>query len=740
MFSLLKRFLTASIRRQLILAVALVHALLMTLFIYDLVERQRDFLHEQSVRQALSLSAALAGNSTAWVLANDVVGLEEVIRALAGYPDLRYAMVLNRQGEVLAHSRRELAGKYVADGVSRGLLDAPPQARILVNTPTVIDVAAPILRGAQPVGWARVSLGQESSAQGLRLVTRNGLIYALIAIAVGTLFAYFMAQGLTRGLYHLLEIAEATRQGRRDRRAETRRADEIGQLAQGFDRMLDALKSSEDELRELNQSLEQRVQERTAELEAARLAAESANRAKSIFLANMSHELRTPLNAILGFSELIAHNPTLPESERENLEIIRRSGEHLLSLINDVLDMSKIEAGKTSLEEEDCDLYRLLQDIADMIRPRAARKGLDFTAELAPNLARYIRVDPAKLRQVLLNLLGNAVKYTDRGGVVLRARSLENAPNRRLECEIEDSGRGIPPEEQDKLFEPFSQASSSRGVQEGTGLGLAISSRHVQLMGGEISLQSEVGRGTLFRFSIPVRAASGKIAEAPAPPQRVIGLAPGQPDYRVLVVDDAAETRLLLQKFLRGVGFEVREARDGEEALAIFQAWPPHFVWMDLRMTGMDGYQVTRRIRAGAAGRTVKIVALSASVFKDEQEKILAAGCDDFLRKPFRENELFEMLAKHLGVRYRYQESPAPAPAAQVEPAALRALPDSLRGELTQALLALNTHRIERAVAAIAAQSPALGRGLQSLADDFQYERLLALLEGNVEGNPAKRE
>jgi ABC-type amino acid transport substrate-binding protein/CheY-like chemotaxis protein/nitrogen-specific signal transduction histidine kinase len=394
-------------------------------------------------------------------------------------------------------------------------------------------------------------------------------------------------------------------------------------------------------------------------LKEAKETAESANRAKSTFLANMSHELRTPLNAILGFSEMMARDSSINTKQIDSLNIINRSGQHLLGLINNVLDMSKIEAGRTELEAAPLDLHQLLQEIGDMFRLRAETKDLAFTLELSPGLPQYVLLDMSKLRQVFINLLGNAVTITEAGGVAMRAdaEALPNG-NWQLRFEVADTGTGIPADEVETIFEAFAQAGHSPAEQQGTGLGLAISRQFIQLMGGEITVESTPGEGSVFRFELPAEATDANNVAQPheGMGQRVVGLATDGPEWRILIVEDESDNRLVLSSLFESVGFSVREAVNGEEAIQQFQDWQPQLIWMDMRMPVMDGYKATRRIRELPGGKEVKILALTASAFKEQEELILAAGCDAVLHKPYREQALFAAMAEQLNLHYVYEE------------------------------------------------------------------------------------
>ncbi len=463
---------------------------------------------------------------------------------------------------------------------------------------------------------------------------------------------------------------------------------------------------------------------------AARKSAEEANAAKSTFLANMSHELRSPLNTLLGFARLMERQQTLPRETREDLAIILRSGEHLHTLINQVLDLSKIESERLMLDTVNFDLERLLDELEDMFAFKAASKGLQLSIKCNPDVSQYIRTDQIKLRQVLINLLDNALKFTEQGKVTLQVSQLA-ASDGRLVFTVLDTGIGIAQEELSSLFNAFVQAQGGRKMREGTGLGLAISRSFVRLMGGEMRIDSQLGQGTTVSFDLPLQAVDAEtMADANNQMQRmVVALAPGQPRYRILVVDDRREARQLLVRLLTPLGFDVREAANGQEAVDSWNAWQPHLIWMDMRMPVLDGRAATRLIKASPNGQSTTIIALTASSFEEERADILTAGCDDLLRKPFQEADLFALMQKHLGVRFVYQDDPAAAPPSSVpvDVAALAALPAALRSTLEQALIQLDTVTVTNAIGAV--PDVPLAHALEMMANEFQYNRMLHLIQ-----------
>lgn len=518
------------------------------------------------------------------------------------------------------------------------------------------------------------------------------------------------------------------------------------------------LQLSHQELENYAQTLELKVQHRTQELleknialEKAKQAAEAASRAKSAFLANMSHELRTPLNAILGFSQLLSREPELQPQHREQIAIINRSGNHLLNLINDILEISKIEAGKATVNLSKVDLYNLLQTWQEMFQLRATSKGLQLICELDIDLPRYVETDERKLSQILINLIGNAVKFTEKGSITLRAKIVNRQENTnyKLLFEVADTGPGIAPEEIEKLFATFVQTEAGIKSQQGTGLGLAISYQLAQLMGGKMTVKSTVGEGSIFQLILPFSIKDVGEKVAPIEVSQVIRLAPNQPSYRILVVEDVEENRLFLVQLLLSVGFEVREAENGQAAIAIWESWHPDLILMDMRMPVMDGYEATRQIKATPGGQKTAIVALSASVF-DNKPAILAAGCNDCVQKPFRDSELFAKIAEHLEVQYLYAKNPlipkldspekngrgkstgiVETKALENLQAGLLAMPTQWKIELYDAALLLDEEECFELSEQIAKDYPDLYGKLKDLLINFRFDIVMDLIKSD---------
>jgi PAS domain S-box-containing protein len=519
-------------------------------------------------------------------------------------------------------------------------------------------------------------------------------------------------------------------------------------------------------------------------LQKAKLEAETANRAKSHFLSKMSHELRTPLNAILGFSQMMTRNPCVPTEQLEYIEIINRSGEHLLDLINDILSMAKIEAGQAALHESCFDLYYLFTSLEEMFLLKAAAKGLKLKIERTLNVPQYVQTDEGKLRQVLTNLLSNAIKFTTHGSVTLRVMGNKeggqggaggvissSTPDSRLPTpyslifQVEDTGSGIAEHELSTIFDPFVQTQTGRQSMQGTGLGLAITKQFVRLMGGDITVSSQPGKGTTFTFDIQLLLVSSASEKTISSTRRVIGLESNQPTYRILVVEDVRVNRQLLIKMLSPLGFEVREAENGQQGIDLWQSWKPHLIFMDMQMPVMDGYEATKQIKQLSIGdaevpevvatnscKTVVptrslmpkgqhpiIIALTASAFEEQQLAILSAGCDDFLIKPFREETLLEKITKHLGARYIYEGENQPTlypSSALTKPLTtedLSVMPREWLNKLYTAALVSDDRQVIDLVEQIPQTSASLVKTLTNLVDNFRLDIIVDLTEAYVD-------
>ncbi|MBE1301410.1 MAG: DUF4154 domain-containing protein [Alteromonadaceae bacterium] len=482
----------------------------------------------------------------------------------------------------------------------------------------------------------------------------------------------------------------------------------------------------------------QKLESTKEELEKAKMKSELASLSKSNFLSHMSHELRTPLNAILGYAQLLEVSNPSPERLKQDLRTINRSGEHLLSLINDVLDMSKIEAGVIVIKEETFNLNELLQDVIELMKVRADAKGLGLSLTKASELPVAVIADMSKMRQILINLIGNAVKFTEKGEVSLSvdANYDADAALTTLQFQVCDTGIGIPAQLQETIFKPFEQVESSRIAntgQQGTGLGMAITKTFVEAMDGEISLESEVGRGTSFKVKLPVILGELPQEEQEKDKGRVIAIKGRSLPLKVMIVEDKARSAALLDKLLTDTGIETHIAQNGKLAVEAFQTWQPDFIWMDRHMPVMDGIEATKAIRKLPNGEDVKIVALSAAAMEEEKQEVLAVGFDEFVSKPFKLGVVFSVMQRLLNLEYEYdsdaleEETESPA-LTTVDPAQMAKVGKELRTELANAALQLSKQKVVEVSKKIAKTDAILAKQIAGLAERFEFESLLDII------------
>jgi signal transduction histidine kinase/DNA-binding NarL/FixJ family response regulator len=595
--------------------------------------------------------------------------------------------------------------------------------------------------------------------------TYTTILLCLSALVLAIALGIFTSRWISQPILCLSQASKEIAKGNLEQKVEIKRIKELDVLAQSFNYMAvqlnllfntleetnaelearveirtSALKESETKLREQAELLEIKVEERTTALNQAKIAAEVANDAKSKFIGKMSHELRTPLNIILGFTQIMKHEHSLKPAQQENIEIIYRSASHLLELINDILAMSKLESNQLKLEEDNFDLSYLLDELAEKLQPRASLKQLELIFQNGNDLPQYVIADREKLSQVLLNILDNAIKFTETGRVILRVvnnavvDSSHQEVNGHLLFEIADTGPGIAPNEINTLFTPFVQMDTNINFQKGAGIGLAISQKFVQLMGGNITVSSEIGVGTVFKFAVNFQPGYASILPAKKTRKQVIGLEPGQPLSRILVVDNQWENRQLLVKLLSPLGFEVQEAINGQEAVDIWQNWQPHLVLMDLEMPVMGGDEATKQIRGQFQGEETIIIALTTNAFDEDRTAILSGGYNDFINQPFEDTVLFEQIGQYLGVGYIYAaETSVSLPQESslkvvLNPDALREMPADWVVELGQAAIQLDTDWVLKLIEQIPDSNHHLATVLTAWVNSFQFDKIIDLI------------
>ena len=578
--------------------------------------------------------------------------------------------------------------------------------------------------------WLMVMTIPESDFMGqINANNRTTILLCLGALVAAILLGVFTSRWITRPILRLKEASEAIASGTLDQTVEIKGISELEALAGSFNQMGGQLRTSFTEL-------ETRVEERTAELSIAKETADSANQAKSDFLANMSHELRTPLNGILGYAQILERSKVLPDKQRHGVQIIHQCGSHLLTLINDILDLSKIEARKLELAPKAIHFPSFLQGVVEICRVRSDQKGIDFIYHPELNLPTGIEADEKRLRQVLLNLLGNAIKFTDSGSVTLKVevqQSSSEIPIPRLKFQVQDTGLGISSAETNKIFQAFEQVGEQKRQSEGTGLGLAISQRIVELMGGKIQVESEIGVGSNFYFEVALPSASDWAQQNSVNKGRIIIGYEGALRH-ILIVDDRWENRSVLANLLEPMGFIITEAENGKEGLNQARKRLPDLMITDIAMPVMDGFEMLRQLRDDADLKDLRAIVSSASVAEIDRQMSEAAGGNDFLAKPVDAVELFALLAVHLQLTWQYDESEVDAVLSNsqlssteliVPPAAdLQLLLELAQDGLLKELVAT----VEKIGAKDIQYQPFIQQ-IQQLAKQFQTEKIELLIE-----------
>ena len=699
------------------------------------------------VGQGERITDSLATHSTLALLYGSSDNAAEAVAATLAFPDVTQVEIHNAGGRLLVARAKAAATPFDAPLAT----PAPHHAYLEAETDDAWRFVAPVwTRGAsspfEVVERADELLGYVRVVQSKATLSRMMTEVFLTNIAVSFFFALvfliairLLAARLTRPITQLSNAMARAERGDANVRAEVSGPKDISVMAQAFNRMIAVLQEREEELGRHRDNLENLVRERTVELRVAKERAEVANQAKSGFLARMSHELRTPLNAIMGYAQILKMDRGLSERQALGLNTIQTSGEHLLTLIIDILDVSRIEAGKTELFPGAVNPPTFLGGIADIVRIKAEEKSLLFSFEASPELPRAIQVDEKRLRQVLLNLLGNAVKFTDRGRVSMSVRRMSASDaNVRLRFEVRDTGVGIAADQLDSIFQPFEQGGVVHRRLGGSGLGLAISRQWVRLMGSDIHVESTPGVGSLFWFELIAPSLDAAVEALPAAP-RISGYA--GPRRKILVVDDVVGNRAMLVDMLTPLGFDVQQAGNGAEALQRLHESSADLVLLDTVMAVMDGLETTRRLRESTAWKQLPVIAVSANASNRDRGECLAAGASAFLSKPIDKEALLEQLRLHLQLTWIIDSDSDASTAASaqrdrgIEPA-LVAPPAQELEALHRIALSGNMRSIREQATRLAALDPRLrpfADKLHELAGAYQSKAILGWVKEHLD-------
>lgn len=668
-----------SLRTALIISISLVHATLMGLFVYHSTRESRELITEEMKGSALSFSRMLATTSTNAILSRDISSLHEYVDKTGKERNVSYAVIEDSDGTVLASTDRKFDGYILTDEVSRKANSS--SGELFQQVGNVFDVSVPVFSNGKKAGIARIGISTDGMTQKIAAVKRNGIIMTLFAILVGSIVAVFIALKVTRGLSSLGKVAGEMAGGNLNIRGRIDSYREVNELSYAFNQMADAVQEREEELQqsmeeldnaheelqsaneELQQNYEElehtneELQSTTEELQSANEELETTNeellqandrvmeadRLKSEFLANMSHELRTPLNSIIALSGILLArmDGELTGEQDKQIKIIQRSGKNLLELINDILDLSKIESGKMDVHIEEFGIADLVDDARMTVIPLISQKGLNTTFVTWDENIPVIRSDRNKIKQVLLNLLSNAVKFTPNGGsITIGARRKDGS----IELSVADTGIGIARENLDKIFDEFRQVDgSSTREYGGTGLGLAITKRLVNLLGGGIRVESELGKGSTFTINIPVTLDG---VEAISLNERAFRIDPDK--ATILAVDDDPSAIYVIKRYLEGEGYQVIPAHDGHEAVRLAREIRPSAITLDIMIPGKDGWEVINELKGDPATRDIPIVIVSVL---ENKALGFSLGATDYLTKPVERETVLNTLGRLLPPR-----------------------------------------------------------------------------------------
>lgn len=691
--------------------------------------RETDASRAELELQAQLLLDTLSSSSIDFVYNLDADYLADLMGDLGETGVLEFGRFYDNEGRVIADAQ---------DDSNRFTIESDPFGQQLINSQGITYIwqddmliaGQPVELGNQTIGAISIGLPTRAFNAKITASIEQAFIIGFIATFIGLILALAVSRSITDPLRQMIRATQRVSEGDLTQRVDIHSSSELAILGDDFNKMTTQLEYS---LHQMEQEIDERKRTQI-ELEAAKEAAESSNRAKSTFLANMSHELRTPLNAIMGFSKLTARKHATTPEAKKNLDIIHRSGEHLLLLINQILDLSKIEAGHMRLVERELSPQNMMRDLDSMFRLRAQEKGLVLALDLEPSVPKKIRADEMKLRQILINLVGNSLKFTETGAIRVACwhsvdTAVSDTPQHYLHFTIRDTGPGIEPDELDTIFDAFVRAKAGRDMAMGTGLGLALSKEFVNLMGGELTVQNvhnEPGNGAIFSFHIivePLEMPDNLTAEEI---HNIVSISPDETEIRSLIVDDHAPNRHVLQQLLEPLGIATAEAENGQEALEKWQTWQPHIIWMDMHMPVMDGFEATQKILDLADGSPPVIIAVSASDFVEEREAIITAGCHDYLRKPIQLNEVFNVMRRHLHVQYLYANDESDKFDFS---SALETLPANLVIALKTAVIRADMSMINTVINNISQENAPLANQLQQLADNFEYDTILNLIQ-----------